>query len=155
MATSENASRGKVKRRKSRAEARRTTPVDVQVGRNVRRRRIELGMSQTSLAQACGITFQQIQKYENGANRVSASRLWQFAAILGKPLGWFFEGLAAHKLPASVVKALEADRRGNVSRDADGKIDSDTLKLARAIAGLKDAQLKKRLKTMLGTLSEA
>jgi hypothetical protein len=47
MATSENASRGKVKRRKSRAEARRTTPVDVQVGRNVRRRRIELGMSQT------------------------------------------------------------------------------------------------------------
>ncbi|MFN8701933.1 MAG: helix-turn-helix domain-containing protein [Rhodospirillales bacterium] len=137
------------------AKARRTTPVDHHVGARTREARLHLDMSQTDLAHACGITFQQIQKYENGANRVSASRLWQFAAILGKPLGWFFEGLAAHKLPASVVKALEADRRGNVSRDADGKIDSDTLKLARAIAGLKDAQLKKRLKTMLGTLSEA
>jgi transcriptional regulator with XRE-family HTH domain len=112
-------------------------------------------MSQTDLANACSITFQQIQKYENGANRVSASRLWQFAAVLGKPIGWFLEGLAPHKLPASVVKALEADRKGAVSRDADGKIDSDTLKLARSIAGIKDEKLKKRLKTMLSTLSAA
>jgi transcriptional regulator with XRE-family HTH domain len=137
------------------AKARRTTPVDHHVGARTREARLELDMSQTDLAHACGITFQQIQKYENGANRVSASRLWQFAAILGKPLGWFFEGLATHKLPASVVKALDAERRGNVSRDADGKIDGDTLKLARAIAGLKDEQLKKRLKTMLSTLTAA
>jgi transcriptional regulator with XRE-family HTH domain len=136
-------------------KARRTTPVDHHVGARTREARLELDMSQTDLAVACGITFQQIQKYENGANRVSASRLWQFAAILGKPIGWFFEGLAPHKLSASLVKALDAGRRGNIARDEDSKIDSDTLKLARAIAGLKDAQLKKRLKTMLSTLSAA
>jgi transcriptional regulator with XRE-family HTH domain len=136
-------------------KARRTTPVDHHVGARTREARLEHDMSQTDLAVACGITFQQIQKYENGANRVSASRLWHFAAILGKPIGWFFEGLAQHKLSAAVVKALEADRKGAVSRDADGKIDSDTLKLARAIAGIKDEALKKRLKTMLSTLSAA
>ncbi len=136
-------------------KARRTTPVDHHVGVRTREARLERDMSQTDLAHACGITFQQIQKYENGANRVSASRLWQFAAVLGKPIGWFFEGLAAHKLSAAVVKALEADRKGAISRDADGKIDSETMKLARSIAGLKDEQLKKRLKTMLSTLSAA
>jgi len=136
-------------------KARRTTPVDHHVGARTREARLERDMSQTDLAHACGITFQQIQKYENGANRVSASRLWQFAAVLGKPIGWFFEGLAAHKLSAAVVKALEADRKGAISRDADGKIDSETMKLARSIARLKDEQLKKRLKTMLSTLSAA
>lgn len=134
-------------------KARRTTPVDHHVGARTREARLELDMSQTDLANACGITFQQIQKYENGANRVSASRLWQFAAVLGKPIGWFFEGLATHKLSAATVKALEADRKGAVSRDEGGKIDGDTLKLARAIAGIKDEKLKSRLKTMLTTLS--
>lgn len=143
MATSENASRGKIKRRKSRAEARRTTPVDVQVGRNVRRRRIELGMSQTSLAQACGITFQQIQKYENGANRVSASRLWQFAAVLGVPVVYFFDGLGTPK----------AEVKGTNPSKLERKIDDDTAKIARKIASIQDEKLKRRLKTMLAALA--
>jgi transcriptional regulator with XRE-family HTH domain len=134
-------------------KARRTTPVDHHVGARTREARLELDMSQTDLAHACGITFQQIQKYENGANRVSASRLWQFAAILGKPVDWFFDGLAKYKLPATVVKALDAERRSGLTRDEGSKIDPDTLKLARSIAGLKDEKLKKRLKTMLTTLS--
>jgi transcriptional regulator with XRE-family HTH domain len=134
-------------------KARRTTPVDHHVGSRARERRVASGMSQSELALACGVTFQQIQKYENGANRISASRLWQFAAVLGKPLDWFFEGLAPHKLPANVVKALDSDRRGSVSRDENGKIDVDTLKLARSIARLTDDKLKRRLKTMLSTLS--
>jgi transcriptional regulator with XRE-family HTH domain len=137
------------------AKARRTTPVDHHVGNRTREARLALDMSQTDLAHACGITFQQIQKYENGANRVSASRLWQFAAVLGKPIGWFFEGLPPHKLSAAVVKLIESERRGSISRDADGTIDTDTLRLARSIAAIKDEQLKKRLKTMLSTLSEA
>ncbi|MCZ8313232.1 MAG: helix-turn-helix transcriptional regulator [Magnetospirillum sp.] len=135
------------------AKARRTTPVDHHVGARAREARLEHDMSQTDLAHACGITFQQIQKYESGANRVSASRLWQFAAVLGKPLSWFFEGLAAHKLSAAAVKAIEADRKGAISRDEGGKIDPETMKLARSIAGIKDEKLKKRLKTMLTTLS--
>ncbi|MBL8807634.1 MAG: helix-turn-helix transcriptional regulator [Rhodospirillales bacterium] len=136
-------SRVKPKRRRSKAETRRTTPVDVQVGRNVRRRRIELGMSQTALAQACGITFQQVQKYENGANRVSASRLWQFAAVLGVPVVYFFEGLGAPK----------TEIKGAVPSKAERKIDDETAKIARKIASIQDERLKKRLKTMLAALA--
>ena len=65
-------------------------PVDVYVGGRVRTRRLLLGMNQEELAKRLGLTFQQVQKYESGANRVSASRLWEIAAILRTPLAYFF-----------------------------------------------------------------
>ncbi len=67
-------------------------PTDMHVGNRVRDRRQSLGMSQTKLAEAVGLTFQQIQKYEKGANRVGGSRLQQFANILNVPISFFFEG---------------------------------------------------------------
>jgi transcriptional regulator with XRE-family HTH domain len=72
---------------------RRTTPVDTHVGQKIRARRTLLGMSQTELADTAGITFQQVQKYEKGANRVGAGRLQQFSEALGVPPSYFFEGL--------------------------------------------------------------
>ena len=79
-----------------------TTPVDAHIGQKIRARRILLGMSQTELADAAGITFQQIQKYEKGVNRVGASRLQQFSDALGVPPSYFFEGAptAGKKQPA-------------------------------------------------------
>ena len=68
-------------------------PVDVHVGRRVRIRRVLAGMSQTALAEGLGLTFQQLQKYESGSNRISASRLWQISQILDVPIAWFFLGL--------------------------------------------------------------
>ena len=68
-------------------------PIDVHVGRRVRIRRVLSGMSQTALAEGLGLTFQQLQKYESGANRISASRLWQIGEILDVPIAWFFFGL--------------------------------------------------------------
>ena len=65
-------------------------PIDVYVGGQIRTRRLLLGMNQEELAQRLGLTFQQVQKYESGANRVSASRLWEIAAILKMPIGYFF-----------------------------------------------------------------
>src|SRR6267154_6366739 len=65
-------------------------PVDVYVGGRVRTRRLLLGMNQEELGRKLGLTFQQVQKYESGANRVSASRLWEIAAILRTPLAYFF-----------------------------------------------------------------
>lgn len=67
--------------------------VDVHVGARIRQQRTLLGMSQEKLGQAVGITFQQIQKYEKGSNRIGASRMWQFAQALGVPVASFFEGL--------------------------------------------------------------
>ena len=69
--------------------------VDVHVGKRIRMRRMTINKSQTDLADSCGITFQQVQKYEKGTNRVSASRLQQFATILGVPVSFFFDGLAS------------------------------------------------------------
>lgn len=66
---------------------------DLHVGAQVRKRRKALGMSQGELADAVGITFQQIQKYERGANRISASKLHEIAHFLGMPIAYFFEGL--------------------------------------------------------------
>lgn len=69
--------------------------VDVHVGKRIRQRRWLIGMTQQKLAELVGIKFQQIQKYETGANRVSASRLWDIADALGVPVAFFFEGLKA------------------------------------------------------------
>jgi transcriptional regulator with XRE-family HTH domain len=68
-------------------------PVDIHVGARVRTRRLLIGMNQETLARALGLTFQQVQKYEGGANRVSASRLSQIAEILGVPIAYFFTDL--------------------------------------------------------------
>jgi transcriptional regulator with XRE-family HTH domain len=69
-------------------------PIDVLVGKRIRMRRLLLGMNQETLAKGLGLTFQQVQKYENGANRVSASRLSAAADFLRVPISFFFDGLA-------------------------------------------------------------
>ncbi|HET6468148.1 MAG TPA: helix-turn-helix domain-containing protein [Geminicoccaceae bacterium] len=69
-------------------------PIDVHVGQRLKLRRSLVGMSQERLADLLGITFQQIQKYERGTNRIGSSRLYQLAGILGVPVGWFFDELA-------------------------------------------------------------
>ena len=68
-------------------------PVDRHVGLRIRMRRKEMGVSQERLADSLGITFQQVQKYERGANRVSASKLWEIAAALRTPVAYFYDGL--------------------------------------------------------------
>lgn len=70
-------------------------PVDVHVGKRVRHRRWMVGMTQQQLAEKVGIKFQQIQKYETGMNRISASRLWDIAHTLGVPVSFFFAGLSS------------------------------------------------------------
>jgi transcriptional regulator with XRE-family HTH domain len=67
--------------------------IDVHLGRRLRRRRRLLGLTQQQLASACGVRFQQIQKYECAANRMSAARLWQLAEVLQVPVSYFYEGL--------------------------------------------------------------
>lgn len=83
--------------------------VDLHVGARLRLRRKSLGMSQTTLADAVGLTFQQLQKYERGANRISASKLHGMAAVLNTSVGWFFEGLPDPVEPESAL-AQDAER---------------------------------------------
>jgi transcriptional regulator with XRE-family HTH domain len=132
-------------------KSRSATPVDAHVGRRIRDKRIALDMSQTALAQACRITFQQVQKYEKGGNRVSASRLWQLCAILGVEITYFFDGLTPHKLTKEQRAAMEEGSRDPVDNDA--SIDKETAKLARSIADIRDPALRKRMKQMITALS--
>jgi transcriptional regulator with XRE-family HTH domain len=74
-------------------------PIDRYVGSRVRARRVGIRLSQTKLGEAIGVTFQQVQKYERGANRVSASKLHAIGTALSAPVAYFFEGFAMHEYP--------------------------------------------------------
>ncbi|MEM1273248.1 MAG: helix-turn-helix transcriptional regulator [Pseudomonadota bacterium] len=89
-------------------------PVDIHVGKRVRHRRWMVGMTQQQLASKVGIKFQQIQKYETGMNRISASRLWDIASALQVDIGYFFDGMgdvspvASLNIPADMLGEREA-----------------------------------------------
>jgi transcriptional regulator with XRE-family HTH domain len=121
-------------------------PVDVHVGKRVRHRRWLVGMTQQQLAEKVGIKFQQIQKYETGANRVSASRLWDIADALDVPVAFFFEGIEdAETKPASNVatEAIPADLLG----------DKEALDLIRSYYAIPENQ-RRRLFELARVLSD-
>ena len=116
-------------------------PTDKHVGARVRMRRMMLGMSQEKLGDALGLTFQQVQKYEKGANRIGASRLQQISQILQVTVSFFFEG--APNAPGYQPDGqTEAPSPAYV---ADFLATSDGLSLTRAFMGIKDAKLRRRI----------
>ncbi len=110
-------------------------PIDRYVGSRVRMRRLMLGMSQEKLGDRLGLTFQQVQKYEKGTNRVAASRLQAMCDILQVPVPFFFEG--APQIAGHVRKGAEAPSPAFVS---DFLANSDGLRLVRAFTQIGDAQ---------------
>lgn len=118
-------------------------PVDVHVGKRIRQRRWMNGTTQQQLAEAVGIKFQQIQKYETGMNRVSASRLWDIAHVLSVPVSFFFEGLDV---------AADATLAGDVPGDV--LTDKEALDLLRSYYAIPENQ-RRRLFDLARVLSEA
>jgi transcriptional regulator with XRE-family HTH domain len=116
---------------------------DVHIGRRLRERRMALGMSQAELAEGLGISFQQVQKYESGANRISGSRLWDIASILQTPVSYFFEGL--EEAP------VEAGEGGASSKP----LDRNTLELARAVNSIPDESVKTQLVRLVKAFAKA
>ena len=88
-----------------------STDIDLHLGKRLRRRRRLLGLTQQQLATAIGIRFQQIQKYECGANRISASRIFELAAALEVPVGYFYEGLDVGEPAADLVAVANVEPR--------------------------------------------
>ncbi len=119
-------------------------PVDVHVGKRIRHRRWMNGTTQQQLAEAVGIKFQQIQKYETGMNRVSASRLWDIANVLNVNVSFFFEGLD------------ESKRSAGSATDLPGDIltDKEALELLRSYYAIPENQ-RRRLFDLARVLSEA
>jgi len=116
-------------------------PIDRHVGSRVRMRRMMLGMSQEKLGDALGLTFQQVQKYEKGANRIGASRLQQISQILQVPVSFFFEGAPSQRSERTEGFG-EAPSPTYVS---DFLATSDGLALTKAFVRIKDAKLRRRI----------
>ena len=106
------------------------TDIDLHLGRRLRRRRRLLGLSQQQVASQVGIRFQQIQKYECGANRISAARLWQLAEALESPISYFYDGLEEHR---------EKKARDEIFSRA------ETLELVQAFSGLQEVPRRRLL----------
>lgn len=116
--------------------------VDLHVGQRLKLRRTLLGLSQGELARGVGLTFQQIQKYERGINRIGASRLAEFAMLLGVSPGWFFEGM-----PGPRHAAGRNLRPGTASLQGLG--DRETLELVRLYNQVKDRRVRERVLALL------
>ncbi len=121
------------------------------VGRRVRMRRTLLGMSQTTLSEAIGLTFQQMQKYEKGTNRISASRLYDLARVLDVPIEHFFDDM-----PTAVAASSPAQGGGKAKKLPNYELDPmgtrETLELVRAYYKIEDAEVRKRLRELTKAL---
>jgi transcriptional regulator with XRE-family HTH domain len=115
------------------------TDVDLYVGLRLRERRVLLGFGQDALAKMLGVSFQQVQKYEKGANRISASRLYQLARVLGMPITWFYDGIDAGRRKNDHALSQLGDR--------------EVLRFVRAYCRIKDAGARSRLRAMTSVLS--
>ncbi|HEX7758244.1 MAG TPA: helix-turn-helix transcriptional regulator [Caulobacteraceae bacterium] len=129
-------------------EERSPNPVDLHVGARVRMRRRLRGVSQEKLADSLGLTFQQVQKYERGANRISASKLYEIAASLQTPVGYFFEGLAD---PST---AVDGGSGGSEQLVHDFLMTTEGLELASLFPRLKRGRLRRRLLDLLRAIVE-
>ena len=119
-------------------------PVDVHVGGRVRLRRTLLGMSQEKLGEAIGLTFQQVQKYERGANRIGASRLYDLARVLDVPVGFFFEEMSPNTQQGSPAQ-LGGLQEESEAYDFDPLAKRETLELVRAYYRIQDPHVRRRL----------
>ena len=120
------------------------SPVDVHVGARLRRRRTLLGMNRTKLGDAIGVTFQQVQKYESGANRISASRLFDLSRMFEVPVEYFFDDM-----PTAVAASTPTQGGGKAkeppSYEPNPMAKRETLQLVRAYYKIRDPQVRKRL----------
>ncbi|MFC5069578.1 helix-turn-helix domain-containing protein [Flaviflagellibacter deserti] len=123
-------------------------PIDKHVGSRVRMRRLLIGMSQEKLGTSLGITFQQIQKYEKGTNRIGASRLQQMSGVLGVPVSYFFEDAQGEKLEQGFGE------KGGHDYVADFLATSEGLQLTKSFMKVKDPKVRRRIVDLVSSLAQ-
>ena len=132
-------------------------PIDVHVGRRIRQRRTLLGMSQEKLAEAIGLTFQQVQKYERGGNRVSSSRLFDLTHILDVPISYFFDEMGAgvaDKSPSRLM-GVPASKMQKATAEPDPLAKRETLELVRAYYKIAEPRVRKRVFALTKAIAKA
>jgi transcriptional regulator with XRE-family HTH domain len=124
-------------------------PIDAQVGNRVRLRRMLIGMSQEKLGEMLGLTFQQVQKYEKGVNRIGAGRLYQVAHILGVPIDYFYEG-AKDRMPLKSAGLDDAKTPPVMEFLSSG----EGLQLSIAFMRIRDSKVRKRVLDLVKSLAD-
>lgn len=122
-------------------------PIDVHVGARVRMRRMLIAMSQEKLGESLGLTFQQVQKYEKGTNRIGASRLYQIGSVLGVPIEYFFEGVESGETGDGPFEP-----GASAGFDMDVLSTAEGIQLNSAFFAITDAKLRKRILDLVKTL---
>ena len=134
-----------------RSHTRRANPVDKHVGERVRMRRMLLGMSQERLGEHLGLTFQQVQKYEKGVNRIGASRLFDLAQVLGVPIQFFYENM-----PTAISGHLAVPGMAEKSDEtyvADFLSSRDSVELNKAFARITDTRVRRSIVDMVRSIA--
>ena len=131
----------------------RANPIDGHVGARVRLRRTLLGMSQEKLGEAIGLTFQQVQKYERGANRIGASRLFDLSRVLDVPVSFFFDDMSTETSSVSRVTHGMAESQQTFEGQELGK--REILELARAFDRIKDEKVRRRILDLTKSVANA
>jgi transcriptional regulator with XRE-family HTH domain len=138
---------------------RRLHPVDIHVGARLRRRRTLVGLSQTKLSESVGLTFQQIQKYERGTNRISSSRLYEFARVLAVPVSYFFDEMPARALSSRPLSSHGRKGFGEAGspfeKKKDPLIERKTLELVRAYDKIGEERVRDSIFATVKALGEA
>ncbi|HWB48796.1 MAG TPA: helix-turn-helix transcriptional regulator [Stellaceae bacterium] len=137
-------------RRPGRRKADKPNPIDVHVGSRVRLRRNMLGLSQEKLGEAIGLTFQQVQKYERGANRIGASRLLELSRVLDVPVSFFYDETDPVRAPAIPTGFAESPQEGF---DSDPMRRRETLELVEAYYNIEDNATRRRLYDLAKSLA--
>ena len=130
-------------------------PVDVHVGARVRQRRTLLGMSQEKLSDALGLTFQQVQKYERGANRIGASRLYDISRVLDVPVSYFYEDMPASVVACAPSAVIAGTAVAPATHDASPLDRRETLELVRAYYRIADPAIRERIVMLAKSLGNA
>lgn len=123
-------------------------PIDGQVGNRVRLRRMLIGMSQERLGELLGLTFQQVQKYEKGVNRIGAGRLFEVSRILGVPIDYFYEGVAQQLTGGGFAEGEATPPVMEFVSSGEG------LQLSLAFMKIKDSKLRKRVLDLVKQMAE-
>lgn len=130
-------------------------PVDIHVGKRLRLRRTILGMSQEALGTSIGITFQQVQKYERGTNRMGSSRLFEFAKLLGVQVGYFFDDYGSDDALPNTMGTLAGMAESDMpSFDHEQLTSRETMEMMRAYYKIPSLKVRKSIFDLMKTLAE-
>ena len=130
-------------------------PVDVHVGQRLRLKRSLLGFSQETLGDRIGLTFQQVQKYESGMNRVSASRLYDLSEVLDVPIAYFFEDMSSSTKAQSPSKLMGLDPQSAEQQEPNQMARRETLELVRAYYKISVPSVRQRITELVRALGRA